>query len=313
MIMGPFKPHVLKALDRTKDLDINIICPGHGPVLRTNIAAYLQNYREWATPTSKQDSRPRIVMAYLTAYGYTETMAGAIEKGLKQAGEFDLRKCNLLEYSLEEVLAELETAQGFLIGSPTINKDTLPQVWILLGQLSPITHYGIVAAAFGSYGWSGEAVPNIEQRLLMLQMNVLPGFKRRLKPSEQHLAEAADFGLTFGKAVLAIGKERLALNFINDSHMQAQPPVGDYQKQYANQDIIVYWDPQLCIHDTQCFTRLPQVFDLDARPWVNLDGASAETIICSINRCPSGALKYSLPEGSAVNPELAQGPGSINK
>lgn len=313
MIMGPFKPYVLKALDRIKDLDIGIICPGHGPVLRSNIDNYLQTYREWATPPLQQDLRPKIVMAYLTAYGYTEMMAKAIEQGITQAGEFNLKKYNLLEHSLAEVIAELESAQGLLIGSPTINKDTLPQVWNLLGQLSPIVHQGMAAAAFGAYGWSGEAVPNIEQRLLMLRMNVLPGFKRRFKPSEQQIAEAVDFGTAFGKTVLAKEKEMLAQNFVNDSSKQPKTPERDYKKKYENQDIIIYWDPQLCIHDTHCFTRLPQVFDPEARPWVKMDGASAEAIIGSINRCPSGALKYALPEGSTVNPELAQGPGSVNK
>lgn len=311
MIMGPFKPQVLKALDRIKDFDIEIICPGHGPILRSNIDKYLQSYRQWSTPPTQEDSRPKIVMAYYTAYGYTEMMAEAIAQGLAQAGDFNLKKFNLLDAVLDEVLAEIESAQGLLIGSPTINKDTLPPLWNLLGQLSPIVHHGMVAAAFGAYGWSGEAVPNIEKRLLMLRMNVLPGFRRRFKPSEQQTAEAVNFGLAFGKAVLAGGREMLAQNFINDSSKQPKTPECDYQKQYENQDIIVYWGPQACMHDTQCYTRFPQIYDPEARPWVNVDGAAAEVIISSINRCPSGALKYSLPEGSSVNPDLARGPGLI--
>ncbi|MDD2619238.1 MAG: (4Fe-4S)-binding protein [Syntrophomonadaceae bacterium] len=312
MIMGPFKPQVIKALDRIKDLDIEIICPGHGPVLRRNLADYLQTYRSWAAPATQKETCPKIVIAYYTAYGYTEQMAQAIVKGLEKAGDFDLKVFNLLDCSLEDVLGEIENAQGLLIGSPTINKDTLPPVWNLLSQLSPIIHHGIVAAAFGAYGWSGEAVPNIEKRLLMLRMNVLPGFRRRFKPSKLQMEEAEGFGADFGKAVLAGDLDLLNQNFINDSSEQPKTPEGDYQKKYENQDIIVYWDPHRCMHDTQCYTRFPHIYDPEARPWVKIDAAPAEVIIRSINRCPSGALKYSLPEGSAVNPELAKGPGLIN-
>ena len=55
-------------------------------------------------------------------------------------------------------------ASGFLIGSNTVNGDALPQVWNLLSRLSPISHGDKVAMVFGSYGWSGEAVPGIENR-----------------------------------------------------------------------------------------------------------------------------------------------------
>lgn len=312
MIMGPFKPQILKALDRIKDLDIDIICPGHGPVLRSNIEACLQTYRDWAAPPAQEDSRPKIVVAYYTAYGYTEIMAEAIIRGLEQAGDFNLKEFNLQDAAFDDVLAELAGAQGFLIGSPTINKDTLPPVWDLLSRLSPIIHQGMIAAAFGAYGWSGEAVPNIEKRLLMLRMNVLPGFRRRFNPSEKQIAEAISFGAAFGQAVQAGAREMLKQNFINDSPRQTKTPEGNYQKKYANQDIIVYWDPELCMHDTQCYTRFPGIFDPEARPWVNIEGAPAEVIIRSINRCPSGALKYSLPEGSSVDPELARGPGALN-
>jgi len=81
-------------------------------------------------------------------------------------------------------------------------------------------------------------------------------------------------------------------------------------KEYRNQDIVVHWEPERCSHSGICLKRLPSVFDLDQRPWVNIEAASPEDIIKVIDECPSGALKYSLPEGSSVNPELARGPGA---
>ncbi|MGE5380553.1 MAG: FAD-dependent oxidoreductase [Methylocystaceae bacterium] len=203
MIISPFKPFVLEALDKIKDLQLQIICPGHGPVLRKNLDYYINLYREWSTPiTPDENALPKIVMAYVTAYGYTELIARGIAEGLAMVGDFDLRTFNLGESELQEVLAEITAADGLLIGSPTLNGDTLPPVWNLLTHLSPITHGDKVAAAFGAYGWSGEAVPNIENRLNMLRMKVLPGLRINFKPSERNLEEAFNFGMAFGKAVL---------------------------------------------------------------------------------------------------------------
>jgi uncharacterized Fe-S cluster protein YjdI/CDGSH-type Zn-finger protein len=78
---------------------------------------------------------------------------------------------------------------------------------------------------------------------------------------------------------------------------------------YQNKDIIIYWYPDLCIHVRHCANILPAVFRPEARPWVNVDGASALETILAIDRCPSGALRYSLPEGSSIHPAAADGPG----
>lgn len=203
MIISPFKPFVLEALDKIKNLPLDVICPGHGPVLRDNLDHYIDLYRQWSTPPHRDENGlPKIVMAYVTAYGYTKMIADGIVDGLAMAGEFDVKLFDLGETALEEVLDEITTADGLLIGSPTLNGDTLPPVWNLLTHLSPITHCDKVAAAFGAYGWSGEAVPNIENRLNMLRMTVLPGLRINFKPSERNLEDAFNFGMSFGKAVL---------------------------------------------------------------------------------------------------------------
>ncbi len=201
-IIKPFKPYVIEALEKIKDLEIEMICPGHGPVLRNNWEYFVNLYREWATPTPRSGEQPIIVMAYVTAYGYTEMMAESIEEGLFTLGEFDFKKYNLIETSVAEVLKELEDADGLLIGSPTINGDALPNVWELLTSLSPITHSSIVAGAFGAYGWSGEAVPNIENRFHMLRMQVVPGVKINFKPTPRALEDAFSFGMEFARRVL---------------------------------------------------------------------------------------------------------------
>ena len=83
-------------------------------------------------------------------------------------------------------------------------------------------------------------------------------------------------------------------------------------KEYKNKDIVVYWYPEQCAHPGTCLRTLPQVFCVAKRPWVNVDAATPEEIIKCIDICPSGALRYSLPEGSTVDPALAKGAGSID-
>lgn len=83
-------------------------------------------------------------------------------------------------------------------------------------------------------------------------------------------------------------------------------------KKYQNEHITVHWFPELCAHPGTCLRLLPEVFNLQQRPWVNVDAAEPEAIISTIDKCPSGALRYSLPEGSKVDPQTARGVGNID-
>lgn len=67
-------------------------------------------------------------------------------------------------------------------------------------------------------------------------------------------------------------------------------------RDYKNDDITVHWDANLCSHSAECIAGAPTVFDPKARPWVNVDGASADVIAQAIDRCPSGALSYTRNE-----------------
>lgn len=84
------------------------------------------------------------------------------------------------------------------------------------------------------------------------------------------------------------------------------------EKEYTTEDLIVYWNLSHCSHAGKCTAMLPQVFDMNKRPWITMDGATAEEIIKTIDACPSGALRYKLTENSKVDPALAEGPGAVN-
>ncbi len=83
-------------------------------------------------------------------------------------------------------------------------------------------------------------------------------------------------------------------------------------KEYKNDQIIIHWSPEVCTHPGLCLRLLPEVFSLGKKPWINVNGSTPEKIISAIDQCPSGALRYSLPEGSTVDPNAACGIGNIN-
>lgn len=229
MIMGPFKKYVLEALDKIKDLDYEIIATGHGPVLRSNLPYYINLYREWAEAgLPKEKEVQEIVIAYVSAYGYTETIAHSLKEGLETVGTFDIKVFDLVDADLDEVVKAIDDADGVLIGSPTINGDVLPPIWQLLIRLSPIVHAEKVALAFGAYGWSGEAVPAIENRLKALRMETLPGFKVNFKPTDRDLEDAFTLGMEMGKKVLEkaqdVSKTKWKCVVCGYIHEGAEPP-----------------------------------------------------------------------------------------
>jgi len=234
-IIGPFKPYVLEALDKIKDLPLKAVAPGHGPILRRDIDRYIDLYRQWSTraPIPKSD-KPKIVLAYLSIYGFTKMLADSIVEGINSMGDFEVKSYSLIEDKLDDpellsrVADELLDASGFLIGSNTVNGDALPPIWKLLSLLSPISHGDKAAMAFGAYGWSGEAVPSIENRLRALRMQVIPGMRVNFKPGEGQLEDAFKMGMDFARAILEKKQDKSMTRWrclvCGHIHIGAQPP-----------------------------------------------------------------------------------------
>ncbi len=205
MIMGPFKPHVLAAIDKIEDLTFDMICPGHGPVLDQNPRQIVDIYKEWSTEVNP-NTKKTVVIPYVAAYGYTEQLAHRIAKGISDSGDIDVKLYDMVYSDKTEVMTEIRWADGMLFGTPTINGDALPPIWDLVMNMSPIVHGRKLAAAFGSYGWSGEGVPNIDGRLKALRLKLFaPGLRVNFKPSEDELRTAYEYGYGFGEKLL--GKE----------------------------------------------------------------------------------------------------------
>ena len=201
-IIGPYKnPHMLKAIAKIENLDIDFIGNGHGPVLRKDVRKYIEMYREWSTPAEHADKS--VAVLYVSAYGYTRALAEQITAGLKDGG-VQVSVFDLVSDDKEQAKQAMAEADAFLLGSPTLVGDALPPVWEMLLGVNPVIHKGKKAGAFGSYAWSGEAVPNLMQRMQALKLCLpLEGLRVNLKPSEEDLKKAYQYGLDFAATVRA--------------------------------------------------------------------------------------------------------------
>lgn len=204
-IFGPFKPYVLQAIEKIKDFDIEMIATGHGPVLDKNPREIIEIYKKWSTETNP-NAKKTVVMPYVSAYGYTEELAKTIADGISSQGDFDVKlyNLNIANYGglKQEIMNEIYFAEGILLGTSTINGDALPPIWDIATSLNPIVHGGKIVSAFGSYGWSGEGVPNIISRLEQLRMKVVDGYAIKFKPSSNQIDNAYQFGKNFAKYLL---------------------------------------------------------------------------------------------------------------
>ena len=206
VILRPFSKFMLKAIEKIRPLPIGMICPGHGPILRSSWKKYLDRTEKMAEEylKSQESDSPEVLIAYVSAYGYTREMALAVERGLKKAGKINTELADLEILSLGEMEERLTRNSALVIGSPTINQNTLLPVYKLFSVINPIRDKGKPAAGFGSYGWSGEAVNIIGQNLKNLKMKVFDEaaiFK--FFPQAEKMDELEKFGQDFGHFILA--------------------------------------------------------------------------------------------------------------
>jgi len=85
----------------------------------------------------------------------------------------------------------------------------------------------------------------------------------------------------------------------SDPGERKQPGV---EREYRTNEIVVYWEPALCIHTARCLNALPEVFDVRRRPWVLVDAAPADAVARAVLGCPTGALRFKRLDGAAQEP-----------
>lgn len=184
-IFSPFKKFVLSGLEKIEKLDLQTVCPSHGPILNENISQVAELYRSWSSAESSPQSA---VIAYASAYGYTQKLAQIAEATLK-AKDYAVKMFDLGVTPPEIAAAKAAQASLILIGSPTFNRSAVLPVWEFVSHLPTVLDSKKKVGVFGSYGWSGEAVPLLVSHLKQLKYDVCgEGFKAVFNPSEAELA-----------------------------------------------------------------------------------------------------------------------------
>jgi len=212
LIMSPHRPYVQDMIKKINNLDIRLIAPSHGYILRNNVKDFINKYDQWSRISS--ENKPRVALVYSSMTGNTAKIAKAMAQGLEKSG-VEAAIINLKNVSEEEVLNTVTNADGLLVGSSTRYGDMVGKTESFLDALSEIPAKR-PAAAFGSYGWSGEAIFHVENKLKKTGFNVVDSnylishrgvdtnlFPLRLRfATEDGLRLAEEAGRAFGEIVL---------------------------------------------------------------------------------------------------------------
>lgn len=203
VILKPFSKFMLKAIEKIKTLPVDMICPGHGPILRSGWKERIDRSFKMATKYMEETHKSnRVLLAYISAYGYTEEMARQVAEGMKKSGDVQVDLLDIENVLLGDLEEHVVKADGIMVGSPTINQNTLLPVYKLFSVINPIRDKGKPAAVFGSFGWSGEAVKLIEDHLKNLKLKiVVEGEAARFLPNSKETDRLISFGQEFVQAL----------------------------------------------------------------------------------------------------------------
>jgi len=206
VILKPYSKFMLKAIEKIRPLDISVIATGHGPILRSDWKKYVDLSEEFAREylAGANPEGKNVLVTYVSAYGYTKQMAEYIAEGIREADPgIIVETADIETMSLGDIDSLLNRCNALLIGSPTINQNTLLPVYKLFSLINPIRDKGKPAASFGSYGWSGEAVDIIEGNLKNLKLKVMEGgFSTKFYPHAEKIYQLREFGRRFGGLVV---------------------------------------------------------------------------------------------------------------
>jgi len=197
-IFGPFKPYVLEGLKKLSNYNPKIVCPSHGPILTESIGECMEKYESWSTPCENETKQFAIV--YASCYGYTAALASAAADAVEASG-MNVALIDIVTSSPEEASNALAKSDAFMIGTDTINRSAPKPIWDTLSFIDSINTSKPVGA-FGSYGWSGEAVPQVKSRLEGLRFKFVDnGFKVLFRPTEDDLAAMQEYALSVASSI----------------------------------------------------------------------------------------------------------------
>jgi flavorubredoxin/flavin reductase (DIM6/NTAB) family NADH-FMN oxidoreductase RutF len=205
------------ALDKIASCRAKFYAPAHGPIVRYSLSRLTHDYQQWSQ--QQTDKEMSVALIYASAYGNTATLAQAIAKGITKAG-VAVESINCESADPAEIQAAVEKCDGFIIGSPTLGGHMPTQVQTALGTILSTAAKSKLAGVFGSYGWSGEAVDELESKLLDAGYRL--GFEPirvKFKPTDVTLQQCKEAGTDFAQALKKSKKSRAPWQPVSSSQI----------------------------------------------------------------------------------------------
>lgn len=194
-----YAPLILNLVEKVMEmgLEFKMICPDHGILWRKNPNKIIEAYVKW----SKQEPDKKAVVIYDTMWHSTQLMAEAIAEGIHSQGVF-VKPMKLREFHRSDIMTEVLESRAVVVGSPTLNNGLFPTLADFLTYMKGLRPKNKLGAAFGSYGWSGEAVGLLQKHLEEMQFEIIePGMKFQYVPDSKGLEACREMGRKIGRAV----------------------------------------------------------------------------------------------------------------
>jgi len=194
-IVMPYGSQVQKAFEAISGLDIDMIAPSHGIIWRSKIPKILEEYKKWAS----YETEDRALITYDSMWGSTEKIAYALREGIEETG-VPVTIRNLKTAHISDVVTDVNSSKLILLGSPTLNNTMLPTMGAFLTYLKGLKPKNRIGFVFGSYGWGGQAVGEIEKIIKDLTWDIpIENINLNYVPDEKELDDVKKIGKELGK------------------------------------------------------------------------------------------------------------------
>jgi flavorubredoxin len=196
-----YAPRILKLVEKVmaSGIQIDMICPDHGVIWRKDPGKIIEAYLRW----SRQETEKKAVVVYDTMWKSTETMANAVAEGISSTG-VRVKPIHIRSSHRSDIMTDVLDAAAVVVGSPTLNNQMFPTVADLLVYMKGLKPANKIGGAFGSYGWSGEAVKQVVAELTGMKFNMVDsGPRLQYVPEADGLETCVQYGRRIGEAVNA--------------------------------------------------------------------------------------------------------------
>ena len=199
-ILTLYSPLIRKLLAKVQDLglEIDMIAPDHGVIWRSHIGDVLKAYGDW----SQNKGKRKALVIYDTMWASTEKMAKAVATGINMTGT-SVKLINLAYAHRSDVMADVLNAKAVILGCATLNNGMLPRMAGFLMYMRGLKPTNKIGAAFGSFGWSGEAVKLMNRAMEDMKFDIVePGLRVKYVPGHTDLSDCVEMGKRIGEAVI---------------------------------------------------------------------------------------------------------------